>query len=60
MARMNYALVDEDMDSANLVRGEKRSGAVVVLKGNVDAAWTVTRRVEEVLELQFANGSMPA
>ena len=62
MSNLKYAIVEEEIVTATVdsVAGEKRPKPFVVSQAWKQAGGSLTRRVEAALDVDFANGSMPA
>ena len=62
MSNLKYAIVEEEMITSTVdsVTDEKHPKPFVVSHGRKQSGDALTRRVESALDIDFANGSMPA
>ena len=62
MSNLEYAIVEEEIVTSVIdsVAEEKHPGPYIITKLGKRTAKDFTRRVEAVLDKDFANGSMPA
>jgi hypothetical protein len=62
MSNLKYAIVENDANTSTAAAqtGNEQSKPYLVLKGHERSGDTITRRVEEALDFELAQGRMPA
>jgi hypothetical protein len=60
MSNVNRALVEDEFDTMVEVLSDRHLGKPYLIETKENDLSPLTRRVEVVLDKQFANGSMPA